>query len=87
MSMEGWATTHTSNGHEHDTNVPGLEDHEHEGTCNDPCELVFLEDHEHEGTGNDPCEPGLHEHEHETLGHSLTDNEHEWEGQHHTRTS
>ena len=57
MSMEGWATTHTSNGHEHDTNVPGLEDHEHEGTCNDPCELVFLEDHEHEGTDNDPCEP------------------------------
>jgi len=67
--MEGWATTHTSNGHEHDTNVPGLEDHEHEGT------------------GNDPCEPGLHGHEHETLGHSMMDHEHEWEGQHHTRTS
>ena len=41
MSMEGWATTHTSNGHEHDTNVHGLEDHEHEGARNDPYELVF----------------------------------------------
>ena len=51
MSMEGWATTHTSNGHEHDTNVHGLEDHEHEGTGNDPCELG-LHGHEHETLGH-----------------------------------